>query len=163
MQIKTTSYCKYDQIKLKSLTICISDENVEEPELCKWKCKEKKEGRKEGRRVGGEEGNGTTNLGKFGSFLNIHLLNDPGFILRCLVCGGVVITFFLSPHAEIPAKYKSASSFQRWSFISKHANTATKLPPGASLWPPNPLLYFPCWLILCTFLLSSKSEVISSS
>ena len=94
MQIKTTSHCKYDQIKLKSLTICISDENVEEPELCKQRCKEKNEGRKEGRRGGGEEGNGTTNLGKFGSFLNIHLLNDPGFILRCLVCGGVDITFF---------------------------------------------------------------------
>lgn len=107
MQIKTTSHCKYDQIKLKSLTIYISDENVEEPELCKWKCKEKKEGRKEGRRGGGEEGKGTTNLGKFGSFLNIHLLNDPGFILRCLVCGGVVIT---SPPP--PCRRVSVSLFQ---------------------------------------------------
>lgn len=69
MQIKITSHRKYNQIKLESLTICISDENVQEPELCWWKCKEKKEGRKEGRREGGEEGNGTTILGKFGSFL----------------------------------------------------------------------------------------------
>lgn len=64
MQIKTTSHCKCDQIKCESLTICISDENVQEPELCWLKCKEKK-----GRKEGGEEGNGTTILGKFDSFL----------------------------------------------------------------------------------------------
>lgn len=51
MQIKTTSHCKCDQIKCESLTICISDENVQEPELCWLKCKEKK-----GRKEGGEEG-----------------------------------------------------------------------------------------------------------
>lgn len=117
MQIKTTSHRKYNWIKSESLTICISYENVQEPELCWWKWGKRKgqEGRKEGRR--GRKW--CNNPGKVWQLPKIHLLNDPGFILRYLAswkllvyifglifCGGVVISFFP------PCRRVSVSLFQ---------------------------------------------------